>query len=117
MYISVIELEIGVPVANTTPLSLPWSSCKYSHLSFKSLALWLAALEILHFREQEQIFIGVRFVYEQIIDTQVLELQHVVLTARIHQLFELCLLAFLDFFKVFDSTARHTIFFPLLLDG
>ena len=46
IHISVIELEIGVPVANTTPRSLPWSSCKYSHLSFKSLALWLAALEI-----------------------------------------------------------------------
>ena len=58
-----------------------------------------------------------RLVYEQIIDAQVLKLQHVVLTARIHQLFELCLLAFLDFFKVFDSTARHAVLFPLFLDS
>ena len=46
MYISVIELEIGVPVANTTPLSPPCSSLIYSIFNCKSLALALAALEI-----------------------------------------------------------------------
>ena len=39
VYISVILFDIGVPVANTTPLSPPCNSLIYSILSSKSLAL------------------------------------------------------------------------------
>ena len=46
VYISVIELDIGVPVAKTIPLSPLCSSLIYSHFNCKSVALPLAAVEI-----------------------------------------------------------------------
>ena len=45
MYISVIELEIGVPVANTMPCP-PVSSSMYMHFMYMSLAFWLSVWEI-----------------------------------------------------------------------
>ena len=40
MYISVIELEIGVPVAKTMPCPSV-SSSMYMHFIYMSLAFWL----------------------------------------------------------------------------
>lgn len=50
MYISVIELEIGVPVAKTMPCP-PVSSSMYMHFIYMSLAFWLSVWEMPDFKE------------------------------------------------------------------
>ena len=75
------------------------------------------ARHVVHLREEEQIFVRVRFVHEQIIHAQVLEFEYAVFIAVCHQLFQLRVLRLFDAFQILDRAARHSVFFPLLLDG
>lgn len=91
VYISVMELLIGVPVANTTPLP-PVSSSMYLHFINRSLLFALrSGTALLHcaFGDKKQVLVEMRLVYKQSVYAEFLKGDNVVFAALVVQFFQL----------------------------
>ena len=67
---------------------------------------------VVHFGEQELIFVVMRFVDEQVVHAEIFKDQDVIFLIVVEQFFELRFAVLLDLFEIFDRAARHPFIHP-----
>jgi hypothetical protein len=85
-----MELLMGVPVANTTPLP-PLISLIYWHFISMSMDFLARVLDIpatlRHFGKNRTVFVVVRLIHKHAINAKLLKVDDIILPALIHQPF------------------------------